>query len=220
MYMLGQGIEQDWSKAVLYATLSCRDGTGKLGGHVLGILYFHDDAGVFEKNLYRAKYYFEMAARNSYGDSLGYLARVLFELRNQQYDGSIAMVGYNSVPKILYCARKGASVGQGPIAMQMNSELLKELEEQGRKTCDNCFKKANVGQKFNHCASCKSAWYCSRDCQVKHWTKGHKLDCIKHNTPLEKVLGRSTYMEGRLSSLNNDPFRLNNPTLREKYNDI
>jgi len=49
-------------------------------------------------------------------------------------NGNIAMVGYNSIPKILYCARKGAAVGHGPIAMQMNSELLKELEEQGQKS--------------------------------------------------------------------------------------
>jgi len=193
--MLGQGVEKNMAKGILYATLSCSEGRGRLGAHTLGALYF-DDSGILERNLYRAKYYFEMAARNGYPDSLGFLSRVLFEIRNQQYDGSIAMVGYNSVPMILYYARKGTTSGHGPMSMQMNSQFLKELEEQGQKSCDNCFKKANMGQKFNHCASCKSAWYCSRECQCKHWTKGHKLDCIKHDTPVEKFLGQSTYLGG------------------------
>ena len=52
------------AKGILYSTLSCSEGRGRLGAHTLGALYFHDDAGILERNLYRAKYYFEMAINN------------------------------------------------------------------------------------------------------------------------------------------------------------
>ena len=35
-------------------------------------------------------------------------------------------------------------------------------------------------EKLMMCARCKSFSYCSRDCQVKHWKAGHKVDCKGH----------------------------------------
>ena len=37
---------------------------------------------------------------------------------------------------------------------------------------DNC---TNVGDK--QCIKCKNTYYCSRECQVKHWRKKHKSEC-------------------------------------------
>lgn len=39
--------------------------------------------------------------------------------------------------------------------------------------CDNCFKEY---QRLKRCSGCKSAWYCSKRCQVEHW-KIHKEVC-------------------------------------------
>lgn len=38
--------------------------------------------------------------------------------------------------------------------------------------CANCGKVAE-----KRCSKCKSAWYCTRDCQVKDWNKSHKANC-------------------------------------------
>ena len=35
-------------------------------------------------------------------------------------------------------------------------------------------------KKLKKCARCKSFCYCSRECQIKHWKAGHKVDCKGH----------------------------------------
>lgn len=40
--------------------------------------------------------------------------------------------------------------------------------------CAYCQKK---GEKLMMCGKCKIVRYCSRDCQVSHFKKGHKNDC-------------------------------------------
>ena len=40
--------------------------------------------------------------------------------------------------------------------------------------CDNA--KTAEGKCLSACSKCKSAWYCSRQCQLKHWPS-HKSDC-------------------------------------------
>ena len=41
--------------------------------------------------------------------------------------------------------------------------------------CDSCSK---VLQKPLVCAQCKTATYCSKDCQIKAWKAGHKGECV------------------------------------------
>lgn len=55
---------------------------------------------------------------------------------------------------------------------------IKDLEIEPVKQC-NCCKKifdlCNV--KVSRCSRCKKVYYCSRDCQVKDWKEGHKVEC-------------------------------------------
>eukprot|EP00798_Chlamydomonas_sp_ICE-L_P007273 gene7273-385_t len=60
-------------------------------------------------------------------------------------------------------------------------------------SCDNC-DKAEGGKQFSRCSACRSARYCSKECQtdhwanapttaprsaVNHWDSGHKKECKK-----------------------------------------
>ncbi|KAJ6632099.1 hypothetical protein B0H10DRAFT_2426955 [Mycena sp. CBHHK59/15] len=44
--------------------------------------------------------------------------------------------------------------------------------------CTNCFKNDGdePGLKLSRCGKCKGVWYCSKECQTKHWPQ-HKLSC-------------------------------------------
>ena len=47
--------------------------------------------------------------------------------------------------------------------------------------CDNCQKVQKVHEhgRMKRCSRCKAKLYCSKECQVDHWKKGHKLNCQK-----------------------------------------
>jgi hypothetical protein len=45
--------------------------------------------------------------------------------------------------------------------------------------CVVCQKPTKVKRR---CARCKSMNYCSRECQVQHWTEEHKFECRPHDT--------------------------------------
>eukprot|EP00798_Chlamydomonas_sp_ICE-L_P007285 gene7285-401_t len=44
--------------------------------------------------------------------------------------------------------------------------------------CDNC-EKVEGGKQFSRCSACRSARYCSKECQTAHWASGHKKECKK-----------------------------------------
>jgi hypothetical protein len=45
--------------------------------------------------------------------------------------------------------------------------------------CGGCGVERNADVKFFTCSQCLEAKYCSKECQKKHWKRGHKLDCVK-----------------------------------------
>ncbi|KAB0803780.1 hypothetical protein PPYR_00750 [Photinus pyralis] len=55
-----------------------------------------------------------------------------------------------------------------------NAELLEKLEDINKKPEKSCVKCGKGA--MQRCSRCKSIWYCSRNCQVTHWST-HKDDC-------------------------------------------
>ena len=53
--------------------------------------------------------------------------------------------------------------------------------------CTFCGKTPEAGSKeLQKCSKCQAVWYCSKECQTKHWKGGHKAMCsfpkAKHPT--------------------------------------
>ncbi|KAG0234109.1 hypothetical protein B0O80DRAFT_437261 [Mortierella sp. GBAus27b] len=60
-------------------------------------------------------------------------------------------------------------------------EPAQKIDGQGLKTCAarSCDKKETTKNQFQRCGGCKKRFYCSRECQVEDWKKGHKSVCNK-----------------------------------------
>mmetsp|Transcript_29182 Transcript_29182/g.64333 ORF Transcript_29182/g.64333 Transcript_29182/m.64333 type:complete len:186 (-) Transcript_29182:236-793(-) len=50
------------------------------------------------------------------------------------------------------------------------------------KSCGNCgaTEMASAGT-IKRCSGCEATWYCSRECQMAHWKKGHKYLCERRD---------------------------------------
>jgi hypothetical protein len=65
-------------------------------------------------------------------------------------------------------------------ATSLTSELTQQgsLPDKEMIICKNCQKSALASaNSMKRCSGCKAVWYCSRECQVAHWKKGHKNYC-------------------------------------------
>jgi Zn finger protein HypA/HybF involved in hydrogenase expression len=78
------------------------------------------------------------------------------------------------MPEVFFWIQR--AVNNGSLAAQTK---LKTLETEVRMMCGCCSNLAREGVTVKLCAQCKAVGYCSRDCQVKHWKMGHKVDCAK-----------------------------------------
>lgn len=57
------------------------------------------------------------------------------------------------------------------------SDFISTMNERLKTRCAGCEFIDEDGFEFR-CSRCKSAYYCSRKCQKKHWRSGHKFDCV------------------------------------------
>ena len=65
--------------------------------------------------------------------------------------------------------------GGGVAATSGGGGECEDEDEGGLSSCDHCAQ-ALTKEAGKQCSSCKSAVYCSADCQRAHW-KAHKTDC-------------------------------------------
>ena len=65
-----------------------------------------------------------------------------------------------------------------PVGQKMETQLDSFQENLGDPlTPCACCQKCALGYKLHRCSRCKRAHYCSRECQSKHWKRGHKREC-------------------------------------------
>jgi len=133
--------------------------------------------------LYRARHYFEEAAKKGYEKAYYALARTLLDM---SIEDKVFGPGLMLTPLILFWGRKATKVTCTRYELdslgRSRSEaasLVEKVENLVKQNCATCHKKADADVEFKRCAKCKSIWYCSKECQVKHWSDGHKSDCMK-----------------------------------------
>ena len=122
--------------------------------------------------LYRARHYFEEAAVKGYENAYYPLARTLLDMT---VEDSVFVTGASFAPRILFWGRK-ATKWSGSKSQAI--ALVEDIENLMKQGCANCQKRATVDVEFKRCSRCKSIWYCSKECQVKHWSACHKSDCM------------------------------------------
>ncbi|CAA0809150.1 Ubiquitin carboxyl-terminal hydrolase 16 [Striga hermonthica] len=86
-----------------------------------------------------------------------------------------AVSGYRSYGPAL----AAEPVVEGPVAGPSSSLGGRKLQYQ----CEVCFSPTTT-----RCKKCKSTHYCSRNCQILHWRKGHKDECHSITTRQNTVL--------------------------------
>ncbi|KAA6404196.1 MAG: hypothetical protein EZS28_000279 [Streblomastix strix] len=57
---------------------------------------------------------------------------------------------------------------------QFAQQILSQFQGQ---MCEICYKEVKEGFAMKWCARCKQAFYCSKQCQIKHWNLIHKFEC-------------------------------------------
>jgi hypothetical protein len=187
----GYGGEVDMQASVYYFTLAY--GNQYEDDNRADVAYFlgcwhRDGKGGLDKSMMLAKHYLTVAAEGGYECAYPALSLVLVDLCGCQYGGVkdinlggvlLTYPGHNIFPKSVYWARKGIKSKDPGIANEgvKAAKFLDGLQRSN--VCHNCGKCA-TSETFKCCVRCKSAWYCSKDCQAKSWKAGHKHDCVKH----------------------------------------
>lgn len=152
---------------------------------MLGKSFYYGDS-VCDKSLYRAKHYFEVAAEAGIQPAYHFLACTLCQLNEAQYKNVFGLPGHNYVPRAMYWMRKVTEAG----AINDAKTVMGQLEELGKRFCANCHKSAaDIPGPLKHCAKCKAIWYCSKECQVKSWNEGHRMDCNFNTNTKTNVMG-------------------------------
>jgi hypothetical protein len=86
------------------------------------------------------------------------------------------ITGYSQVPLTVWARRKALRVDAKARDTWGKSPLMCNP---WKFVCANCGRR-DVQEKLKACAQCKTFSYCSKECQVKHWKAGHKLECKGH----------------------------------------
>jgi TPR repeat protein len=177
-YRDGEGVDQSYQHAKELFELSASQGF-TTAQYNLGVMYDHGQ-GV-EQSDERAAEYYEAAARQGDADAQ-------YNLGNRYYHGQGVEQSYETAREWWM-----KSAEQGNENAINNLQVLDKYE--GRTTpsfipkpfeCASCYRPHDPPEhKLRPCKRCHRAFYCGKECQVKHWKRernGHKKRCNKKAT--------------------------------------
>jgi len=95
------------------------------------------------------------------------------ELTSKKTEAAESSSGLEGALAKALANRRGGVAGRGNGDDDDDKEAANVFAASELISCEMCYSVAT-----DQCALCKSAYYCSRDCQVQHWTEGgHKHAC-------------------------------------------
>ena len=70
-------------------------------------------------------------------------------------------------------------------------EYIENVQSKLSNKCSNpaCTLKLASDVTMMRCGNCLAVQYCSKECQVIHWRKSHKKECVKHSDTASGILG-------------------------------
>lgn len=109
-----------------------------------------------------------------------------FERRFKKWCPTTLMALYyttaRGIQEVLAKARQGGMSLQEEFETEVGGLLQRSSAQQDQhyrelvsQSCCTFCRKVSVGLK--QCSACKTAQYCSRECQVRHWRAGHRQEC-------------------------------------------
>jgi len=174
-YCNGVGVEQSYQQAKELYELSANQGFAN-AQYNIGVLY--DEGQGVDQSYERAAEYYEAAATQGYGMAQSNLGFLYVTGQGVEQSNEKAREWW------MKAAEQGAD---GAIE---NLQIIDK--EEGRTTpsfipkpfeCANCYRPHDPPEhKLRPCKKCHRAFYCGRECQVKHWKterNGHKKMCNK-----------------------------------------
>lgn len=151
------------------------------------------EAGCNESSYYVGVYYqevekswdlaipcFERAAKNGRPDAQFALSQALMQQAKKQYM-SWEIPGKSPVPRAMFWARRAVATEEESLSPSSSSNglahyYLTQMINLMRIRCAGCDAIDEDGFE-KKCSKCKASFYCSKECQKRHWRAGHKTDC-------------------------------------------
>lgn len=129
-------------------------------------------SGGLPQSLERGIYWYTKAAKTEEGESQFNLSELMLDMAKMQY-GRFDLTGYSALSKSTYWLRKAFLSGY-----KRAKENLEKLEYAMKLDGCNLCRKPWSHAAPKRCSKCKIMYYCSKNCQLKHWRMGHKVDCL------------------------------------------
>ena len=139
----------------------------------LACCYVHGE-GV-QPSFPKSMFWNKQSANNGDQFSMANYAANLMQITEMQDAGKFDLAGKSVIPEALYWARKSKAAGR-----EKAETLISQIESYASRVCAHC-KNILPLSGPRKCAQCKAAYYCGRDCQLQHWKRGHKWDCMDAN---------------------------------------
>jgi len=139
------------------------------------LAYCYEHGVGVQPSLQKSIFWNKQAANNGNQLAMANYAANILQITAMQNAGKVDLVGKSVIPEALYWARKSKAAGH-----QEAGTLISQIETGASRACTNC-KRILPSSEPRKCSQCKAAHYCGRDCQLQHWKRGHKWDCMDAN---------------------------------------